>query len=187
MIDIEDLYFEWLLGRLDPDGVVEGVAYLSGLLHNCEFHRRVGNDINRAVNGANLRKEFLSEFEEADFDPHVTNSLMMQECSWFEMLVALSRSLDYLYDGTVEGRFVELISNAQLDYLAVYNPNLSEAKHERNQRAVDIVTSDIDHNRFEKNGVGGLFPLTQPGHIDQRQIELWDQAGAYFNEKLGEV
>lgn len=187
MIDLEDLYFEWLLGRLDPDGVTEGVAYLCGLLHNCEFHRRVGNDINRAIDGANLRKEFLSEFEEANFDPHVTNNLMAQECSWFEMLVALSRSLDYLYDGGVGGRFIELISNLGLDELAIHYPSRSKAQVVKDQREVDIVTNEVDHSLFEANGQGGLFPLRRRDHSDQRKLELWDQAGSYFNERFGEV
>lgn len=184
MIDLEDLYFEWLLGRLDPGGVTEEVAYLCGLLHNCEFNRRVGNDINRAIDGANLRKEFLADFDASNFAPHVTNDLMAQECSWFEMLVALSRGLDYLYDGGVGGRFDELVTNMGLDELAVHDPNRSASQVAKDQHRVDLVCHDIDESRFEKNGQGGIFPLTRARHQDQRVVELWDQAGAYFNERL---
>lgn len=184
MNDIEDLYFEWLLGRLDRDGVTEGVAYLCGLLHNCEFNRRVGNDINRAMAGIDLRQEFLAEFEEAGFAPHVTNELMAQDCSWFEMLVALSARLDYIYDGGVEGRFVELISNIELDELAIYHPDITDAKRRRDQHIVDVATTNVDRNLFNPDGVGGLFPLEKPGNPDQRSIEIWEQAAAYFREKL---
>lgn len=184
MIDIEDLYFEWLLTQIDPDGVTEGVAYLCDLLHNCEFHRRVGNDINRAVNGANLRKEFVTQFEEVEFAPHVTNELMAKECSWLEMLIALSRDIDFLYEGGVDGRFAEIVNNMQLGPLAMFNPNRTRSMVNRDQREVDIATDDIDHNRFTRDGHGGLFPLRKTGHPDQREVEIWDQCGAYFNERL---
>lgn len=184
MIDLDDLYFEWLLTCLDPDGAREGVAYVADLLHNCDFTRRVGNDINRAVEGANLRKEFLSKFEEVDFDPHVTNELMMNECSWLEMLIALSRALDYLYEGGVEGRFIELVTNMTLDPMLYHGPGRSRYMREYDQRFVDVATDDINNSRFDKNGQGGLFPLTKANPVDQRRIEIWDQHSAYFREKL---
>lgn len=184
MIDLDYLYFQWLLTCLDPDGALEGVAYVSDLLHNCEFTRRVGNDVNRAVDGANLRKEFLSQFSEADFGENVTNDLMMKECSWLEMLVALARDLDYAYDGGVENRFIELITNLTLDPMLDHGPGRSDTMREYDQRFVDIATSNVDHNRFDKDGHGGLFPLEKSGHPDQREVEIWDQHAAYFNERL---
>lgn len=184
MIDLEDLYFEWLMTRLDPDGVREGVGHVSALLHRCPFQRRVGNDINRAIEGANLRVEFLSDFEDANFDPYVTNDLMMQECSWLEMLIALARTLDYMYDGGVEERFLEMVENLGLDHLLIFNPDRTDASDQRDQREVDIATNDFDHNRFTRDGHGGIFPLYKPDHPDQREVEIWDQHAAYFRERL---
>lgn len=185
MIALEDLYFDWLLTQLDPDGVREGLAYLCELLHDCEFKRRVGNDINRAVDGANLRKEFFEQFSEADFDPNVVNDLLSQECSWLEMLIALSRDLDYIYDGGVDARFVELVSNMGLGPVAVYNPRRTLSSREYDRHVVSSVTDDIDNNRFDRNGHGGLFPLKKRyGHPDQRGVEIWDQHAAYFRERL---
>lgn len=181
VIDVEGLYFEWLLTSLHPDGVVEGVANAAHLLHNCEFHRRVGNDINRAADGANLRKEFLVEYEEIDVGPNVTNDFLMQECSWFEMLVALSRHLDYLYEGGVEGRFIELITNLHLDSLLAFS---NGDGRNIDQLLVDRATSKVDDSQFDRDGHGGLFPLTKAGHPDQRRVEIWDQHAAYFRERL---
>jgi hypothetical protein len=184
LIDLDRLYFEWLLTRLDPSGVREGVAYLCGLLHECPFRRRVGNDINRAKDGANLRKEFLIQMEDADFDPHVTNALLDMECTWFEMLVALSIGLDFLYDGGVEENFIELITNLELDALIrVGGPTRSEMMEEYDQRLVDVATSNVDKNKIDENGNGGLFPLKKDNHPDQRGVEIWDQHAAYFREK----
>lgn len=184
MIDLEDLYFEWLLTCLNPEGVTEGVAYVSDLLYGCDFKRRVGNDVNRASDGADLRKEFLTQFEDANFDPHVTNYLMDQECTWLEMLVALARALDYLYEGGVEGRYIELVTNMGLGPMLTYNPSRPELVQEYDQRFVDTVTSNIDNNRFDRDGRGGIFPLEKSGHPDQREVEIWDQHAAYFRERL---
>ena len=184
MIDVENLYFEWLLTYLDPDGVTEGVAYVGDLLHNCPFERRVGNDINRAIDGSNLRKAFMLQFSDADFDPHVTNNLMMRECSWFEMLIALAENLDYLYEGGVLGRFIELITNLELDPLVTSRPGRSNMIRNYDRRKVEIATADVDNNNFDRNGHGGLFPLSKDNHPDQRRVEIWDQHAAYFREKL---
>ncbi len=184
VIDLDVLYFEWLLTCLDPKGALEGVAYVGDLLHNCEFERRVGNDINRAIDGANLRKEFVSQFSEANIDPRLTNELMMKECTWFEMLVALSRHIDYTYDGGVEERFIELITNLTLDPMLRYDSSRPAHMQEYDQRFVDVATSNVDTNNFDKDGHGGIFPLNKSGHPDQRRVEIWGQCGAYFHERL---
>lgn len=184
MIDLDGLYFDWLLSCLNPDGVTEGTAHVSFLLHNCDFLRRVGNDINRAVDGANLRKEFIAALDEAGISPHVTNDFMMQECSWLEMLVALARNLDYLYEGSVEGRFLELVENMGLGVLLDFNPRAGRATRQYDQHLVDFVTNKIDDNRFDRNGHGGLFPLKKAGHPNQREVEIWEQHAAYFRERL---
>lgn len=184
MIDIDVLYFEWLLTCLDSEGALEGVAFVGDLLHNCDFKRRVGNDINRAVDGANLRKEFLTQFEDLELDPRLTNDFMMKECSWFEMLVALARALDFLYEGGVEGRFIELVKNMALGPMLRHGPDRSVRMRNYDQQTVYIATDDIDGNRFTKDGHGGLFPLHKVGHSDQREAEIWDQHAAYFHERL---
>jgi hypothetical protein len=186
MIPLEDLYFEWLLSQVDQDGVEEGVEYVCGLLHNCEFHRRVGNDINRAIDGADLRKEFLSNYDRADLNSDDLDALMMKECSWLEMLVALALHLDYLYEGGVKGRLLELINNVQIGYLAGRNARRSRNTKVNDQRLVEHITGAIDDNHIETNGLGGLFPLHTPGHQDQREVEIWIQQAAYFSERLDE-
>lgn len=182
MISLEELYFDWLLGRINRDGVEEGVAYVCDLLHDFTFQRRVGNDVNRAIDGQKLREEFLRDFEEVGFSAHVTNDFMMQDCSWLEMLVALSLHLDYLYDGGVEDQFIELITNMGFGRLTIFDPDLVNDKRDR--LFVEEVTSDIDNNRFDRDGHGGIFPLYKNDHPDQREVEIWDQHAAYFREKL---
>lgn len=181
MINLEDLYFEWLLTKLDPDGVTEEVAYVCDLLHRHDFLRRVGLDINRAADGAALRKEFLLQMSELNLSPHLSNDFLMQECTWLEMLIALAIRLDFMYEGGVEGRFTEMIDNLGLGDMITFSHSRSRRDDEE---LVAQVTSDVDNNRFDRDGRGGIFPLRKSGHSDQRRVEIWDQHAAYFREKL---
>lgn len=184
MIDLDDLYFGWLLTQLDPDGVSEGVAYLGDLLHNCEFQRRIGNDVNRAIDGSNLRKSFMTQFDDVDIDPRLVNTLLMMECTWFEMMIALATHLDYLYEGGVENRFIEMAENLELGPIMRFETYRSEEMREYDQRHVDIATNNVDQNKFDRDGKRGLFPLRTQKHPDQRGVEIWDQCAAYFRERL---
>lgn len=183
MNELEDAYFEWLLRRLDPRGVPEGVVYVCSLLHNCNFLRRVGRDYNRAVNGAALRKDFILDYGENDIDPHEMEDLLMQECTWLEMLVRLCEDLDYQFDGSVLGRFYELTGNMGLDSITLLDIPKTRRLEQFDQGLVNRITSDIDNNRFDRNGRGGLFPRHATS-TDQRTVEIWDQMNGYFNERL---
>lgn len=179
MIDLESLYFDWLMSKFDPKGVTWGIANLSHMLHDIVFERRVGNDINRATDGINLRRAFLTDFDDVRMSPRMSNDLMDMECSWLEMLIALADALDYRYDGGVELRFIEMVENAGL------GPVLSAVEYDDEDRdLVEEVCDRIDRNHFDYDGRGGLFPLSKPGHLDQRRVEIWMQHAAYFREKL---
>lgn len=183
MIDIDRLYFEWLLKRLESD--VEdsalGLAKLCWLFYHIAFDRRVGLDINRALDGLELRRQFAVDYEDADISPRVTNGLLVDDsCTWLEMLVALSIQIDYLYDGGVRERFLEICHNAGFSNILLADGEHNEHEVIQVERTLD----NINNSRFEFNGSGGLFPLTKPGHPDQREVEIWAQADAYFSERL---
>jgi hypothetical protein len=184
VIEIHELYFKWLMERLgNPE---PSVVRLCSMLDQNVFQRRVGKDMNRAADGANLRKLFLEDYSDADIDPRVANALLDEECSWLEMLVALAEALDYLYDGGVLERFIELAENLGLEPVlqTVVGRDGTSPYDDVDQHLVDICTSRVDHNEFDRLGHGGLFPLTKNDHPDQREVEIWDQHAAYFRERL---
>lgn len=182
MIDVDALYFKWLLKHIDDSIIFERFCWM---LHRNVFTRRVGNDVNRAVDGINLRVRFLDDLSEANIDPRLSNELMSQECSWFEMLVALANALDYLYEGGTRDWFVELINNMGL-IQALNTPDISLVNdyNEVDQRAVDNATVTVDKSLFTAHGRGGLFPLQTNNHPDQREVEIWEQHAAYVSERL---
>lgn len=178
---VDDLYFKWLMNQLEAP--TNSLARLCSMLHNNTFTRRVGNDVNRAAEGVRLRRRFLDEFSDAGIDPRTSNILLLEnECSWLEMLIALSESLDYLYEGGVQERLLELISNLGLNKV-LSSPD-DGRYDELDQEYVDSVTTMVDHDLFDAAGRGGLFPLQSYDHPDQREVEIWDQQAAYFGEKL---
>lgn len=182
MIDIDRLYFEWLLKRLESD--VEdsalGLPKLCWIMYHMAFERRVGLDANRAENGLVLRQDFLSDWDELDISPSITNPFAVEDsCTWLEMLIRLAEDIDYLYEGGVRGRFIEMCRNMGFGLIL-----LSEEEHtDHDVNLVDTVLDNINHSHIQPNGEGGLFPLKKPGHLDQRGVEIWAQAAAYFSEK----
>lgn len=182
MIDIDRLYFMWLLKRLESseEDSALGLPKLCWLLFNIAFDRRVGLDINRARDGLALRRNFIDDYADADIHPTITNDFLLDEfCNWFEMLVALAEQIDYLYDGGTRARLIEMCHNAGFGGIL-----LTDGDHNDFEvRLVERVLDDINNSRFEPNGQGGLFPLTKPGHPDQRGVEIWAQVAAYFGER----
>lgn len=178
---VDDLYFKWLMGELEAP--TNSLARLCLMLHNNTFTRSVGNDSNRAAEGVRLRHRFVEEYADARIDPRMTNELLLgNECSWFEMLFALSESLDYLYEGGIQERLLELIDNLGLS--KVLSSPKDGSYDEIDQDFVDAVTTRVDNNLFDSDGHGGLFPLSSDDHPDQREVEIWEQHAAYFREKL---
>lgn len=178
--DVDELYFKWLMQTMGNP--TESLTRLCWMIHQNTFTRAVGNDVNRAVNGMHLRNRFVEDFLDAGLDERKTNSLMDEECSWFEMLVALSESLDFLYDGGVQENFLELVGNLGLTKILA-SPR--DGRYDQvDQDLVDAATSRVDNNHFDPDGLGGLFPLHKRDHPDQREVEIWEQHAAYFREKL---
>jgi len=178
--DVDDLYFKWLLSLMESP--TESLERLGWMLHRNTFTRSVGHDSSRAAEGIRLRQRFVNEFLDANIDPRKTNSIMDEECSWFEMLIALSEALDYLYEGGVQERLLELVDNLGLTKVLL---SPKDGRYDEvDQDLVDAATTRVDHNLFDSNGHGGLFPLSQHDHPDQRRVEIWEQHAAYFREKL---
>lgn len=184
MINIDELYFDWLMDKLgDTTPQFERMCWI---VHQQTFTRRIGNDVNRATDGINLRKACIRDYEEHNMAPSITNNLLRQECSWLEMLIALADGLDYLYDGGIKERFLELITNLGLlkVIFSVIRKDGTSRYDTVDQMLVESVTRRVNNNQIAANGAGGLFPLKKTPPEDQREVEIWQQHAAYFNELL---
>lgn len=173
MTDWHERYFNWLgqeIGLTHNPNAKRRHWMLAEQMINTPFTWSVPNDDNRMADGKDLRVEFLNMH-------NVRQDLMGWECSMLEMLVALCRRLVFQAEGTVDEWFWELLENLNL---GVYSDDV----YENEDGTIDVVDETLHRviNRtYQKNGVGGLFPL-QKTKRDQRKVEIWYQMSAYLLE-----
>lgn len=169
---LDELYFRWLYSQVGSVNVKDrSKTYWELLkqLHIKEFVWIVPNDDNRAQDGRDLRQEFLESEGAIVEDP----DWLRLGCSMFELFIGLSRRLAFEADGEPSGWFWHLMDNVGL---RIY----SDARIMSTDR-IDEILDRIIWRTYEPDGVGGLFPLRNPGK-DQREVELWYQLSAYLLE-----
>lgn len=166
-------YFSWLCTQTQaPVAANRKRTYWSllGQLHTKSFRWFVGNDENRNEDGVLLREEYRDTFdlEEEPDQPDFPASIL-------EVFIALSRRVAYESYGTPAEWFWLFIENLGLkQYVdAGYTPHAAEA--------VDIALEIFLDRRYNRDGVGGIFPLNST-RIDQRKTEIWYQSQQYLLE-----
>lgn len=174
MSTIDDRYFEWLYSQIaavsnrNPE---RSYWKLARKLYTTEFIWSVPNDDNRAVDGTDLRYEFM----DAQGSGKVDTEWLSLGCSVLEMIVALARRGYFQTDKPPIEWFHMFMQNLGLDmyndnnYTNVSEPYINEA------------LEHFLHRNYRRNGEGGLFPLKLPTR-DQRQVELYYQMSAYIIE-----
>lgn len=170
-VPLDEAYFNWLCGHVGQIQVRETsrtYRRLLRLLYQKQFIWHVANDDNRLADGRALRHEFINDLR-LDVDPR----WMSLECSFFEMLLALSRRVSFLDDGTPAEWFWHLLENIDLH---IFNDRM-----QMDPADVDAILDEVIWRTYEPTGQGGLFPLKYPSE-DQRKCELWDQMNAYLLE-----
>lgn len=169
---LDDLYLPWLYSQIGGRSVKvkdRSRTHWSLLkqLYSIEFVWIIPNDDNRAEDGKNLRYEFVDERGYYDVDP----DWMGLGCSFLEMLVGLSRRLSFESDREPRYWFWHLLENLGLT---------GYTDHVRyNREEVDDIANTVIWRTYEKDGRGGLFPLSYTNQ-DQREVEIWYQLSAYL-------
>lgn len=171
---LDEQYFRWLCSQVTNVRLKNpSRTYWSllRLLHMKEFVWIIPNDDNRLEDGRDLRIEFIDETH-----LEVDQEWMILGCSMLEMLVGLSRRLNFEDDAPTDEWFWRLMDNLGLrDFTD--RSNFTE-------QDVEDVLDDVIWRTYEKNGRGGLFPLRH-AHEDQREVELWYQMSEYLLENGG--
>jgi hypothetical protein len=134
-----------------------------------EFVWTVPNDDNRVADGRCLRDEFLLE---RDIHP-VDSAWYELGCSFFEMLIGLSRRLAFEAGEDSKWWFWKLLDN--LNFRNFADDNIFDDDE------VSLRLDEVIWRRYEPNGMGGLFPLAHPKE-DQTKVEIWYQMNAYLLE-----
>lgn len=174
---LDELYLRWLYSQISPASVKNPARTywrFARQLYTKEFVWFIPFDDNRAADGRNLREEFLADEKIEDPD----EEWMRLGCAMLEMLVALSRRLNFMESDINERDwFWKLVDNVGIkkcsdkDYMT--DPDTVHG--------IDEVLDRVIWRTYEYDGSGGLFPLQHPPK-DQRSTEIWYQMSAYIIE-----
>ena len=175
---LDDVYLTWLYGLI---GSVQNTNpstnhwKLFKVLYSTPFAGYVPNDDNRSADGKDLRFEFLQTTGYPLYDPY--GSWFDLDCSILEMILALGRRAAFEDEslGSPVEWFWRMIHNLELDG---YTDDIFEISI---QETVEEVLARLNRRTYQRNGAGGLFPLSST-KVDQRTVELWAQMSAYLLE-----
>lgn len=176
---LDDLYLEWLyksIGAVSNRNPDRSHWLLATELYKTRFIYFVPNDENRALDGLELREQFLNQLPASRWD----DIWFSMDCSMLEMLIALAKRADFETDsgalpGGVGGWFWKLMENVNLNH---YTDSIIT---NRGLEVIQATLYTINERTYRPNGKGGLFPLRRPKG-DQTKIELWYQLSAYLLE-----
>lgn len=171
---LDEVYFKWLYRQVAPLRLKNPQRTYWSLLRHLfekEFVWFIPNDDNRAMDGVELRDEFLEKEGLVGGQDWMT-----LECSMLEMLIALSRRLSFLGGGASMDCFWQMMRNVGLD-------RFNDLDYDGDY--VEMVCHMINHRTYDEDGHGGLFPLSRErNEIDQRKVELWYQMNSFIMEHL---
>lgn len=143
-----------------------------------EFKSTIYNDRNRAMDGLELRMQFVTDCPEKGYSHNDAFLYLTNPCSMLEMMAALAiRCEDHImWDPEAGDRtglwFYTMINNMGL--AGMVDGAFDELTVEE---AVDRV---VNHT-YAPNGEGGLFQVENPD-LDMRYIEIWYQLNRYLNQ-----
>lgn len=180
--DFANAYRNWIYSRM----LGKGYGILFDFLHDTPFEwdtRKLPRDGDRAADGQYLRLRFADE-SGWDFE----DEWLDWPCSFLEFLVALAFTIEdsIMYDPSEPNREHEWF------WLMMKNIGLDKFDDDRmlagGTLAMSLVSETCNRvmkRRYDYNGAKGLFPLRNPA-MDQRDVEIWYQANAYFIEEYFE-
>lgn len=177
---IESNYFDWMCDLVcDSKTFSKYRNKYSKLLHflnDIPFYYSIEMDGNRYEDGINLRYRFADASRCPDYA--IQDALDNRDCSVLEMMVALAfRCEESCIDDPELGNqtgyiFWNMIDSLRLTYMT--NPNFDEGY-------CDWVIHRFLDRKYESNGEGGLFTLSNPRR-DMTTVEIWMQAMWYLHQ-----
>lgn len=167
---IRHQYFTWLVLQIG-DVTVNDIEPVCTLMHQKEFIWFVANDDNRIQDALDLRLEYL--YEQNLEVP--SEALRLVHVSVLEVLVALSRRMEFFLDGDSNHWAWVLMEHLGLTQ---YRGRITPRRREN----VDQILEKLVWRQYDADGSGGFFPLAWPNE-DQTKIEIWYQLQNWIGEQ----
>ena len=171
---IKDRYFDWLYNYVCKGRVNSRISYrkLFTLLHNIDFDFYIHNDVNRAMDGIDLRNRFAAVIHDED-----VTDVLDDPCSVLEMILALAIRCeetimdDPRYGDRTSQWFWDMLNNLGIGRMT---DDIFDAKYVTKKIYIFM------ERQYDSNGKGGLFYI--PGcKYDLRSVEIWSQLCWYLD------
>ena len=186
MVNIRELYFEWLLNQIFTGSILtlrNDYTKLMCYLFNAKFYWSIPRDSNRFEDGLSLRDRFMdvcmdqTTISEDEFELYFNPT----NCSVLEMMAALAIRCEetIMYDPDLGNRtgdwFWVMIRSMNLH-------TMTDADY--NEDYVERVVAMMLDREYSPDGEGGLFTIPDCQY-DLRDVEIWYQMSwfiAYISE-----
>ena len=175
MIGADKDYFKWLCYKVtDHFHSMDNYSEPLGMLHSIEFTWVIPRDSNRAVDGINLRTEFVDDTQYDVFP------LDGEPCTVLEMMVALAERCER----TIMCGQSNRDRTSKWFWYMIGSLRLSESVNRSFNPLYVSQTIDILLTRkYGSNGYGGLFYI--PNYDgDLRNDEIWIQMNRYLTSTI---
>lgn len=173
MRKIWEAYFAYLIHLCNLEKPFKEWENVFRQLHDINFIYVIERDENRAIDGAELRDEFVRlELTQYPYG-RIIEEFFTRPCTVFEMLVALAIRIEGEFIGDPSDEHPERIFMEMLKNLGLKPGSPTKYVKETIDRWMDRF--------FYTNGVGGIFPLKH-STTNQRHVEIWDQMISYIHE-----
>lgn len=172
---VKNDYFEWLYKYSCGNKINKNVSYrkLFMTLHDITFDFYIRSDLNRAIDGADLRYRFANN---SSIDTTIIMDILDEPCSVLEMILALAiRCEETIMDDPRYGN-----RTTQWLWYMLKSLGLSYMTDDRfDEDRANKIIYDFMEKRYRPDGKGGLFYI--PGcTVDLTTIDIWNQMFLYL-------
>lgn len=172
--DLKKEYDEWLIektGLFNNHFIKLGQALISK-----KFYYFLENDMNRAIDGEEVRRDFMCETLWDDY------SSLNGPCNCLELIYGLAKRINeiiYDPDNQIDTTQESIFCMLQNLGLLIFD---DEHYEERGGNvAVYRILEIFLERSYDRFGNGGLFP-NKNSKKDQRKVEIWYQMAEYIND-----
>ena len=177
-MDYKELYFNWLLNKID-NGRLNEYSYLLSLLFDYPFKPIIDMDYNRSEDGKSLRYAYTREEIIDDLPSVVRKYIDKDYCSILELMIGVSIRIegymeDEEHDCRINEWFWDMIGSLGL---------IRQTNDKFNKELIEDILERFNNRDYEPDGEGSLFTIVDSDK-DMRDIEIWYQMCSYINSIL---